>query len=675
MQAAPHAPAAPHLKADCKLDVVVAVVGGGVSAAHFVSELLGLHANADGYESTKPLCLVVSAEPRNLAPYDRTVLSKDSKGLKAALSSDGAGFQWVKGSFDGAVQTPDWYAAKVDFIYGSVVFDCNLNYRRLTLRDYETGRITEVTYEKLVIATGGRAKLLHDADADDFAASLWDKAHADLEARPPPADESEAADAALERGAAAVGAEADGVLKPWLLAPKDGCRLGFGSVHHLRNVGDAVKLAHAAAANEVDGQETSVLPVVVVGGGLLTMELAATLAKFREDKIPVTIVLSRDRLLPALFSPDDDATDAAQRAEDAGSDAKAVAEFYERQLVKVGVRFVREHRCVRLWAPDDDGEFPTLEGPAVSLQRTRPRKFDREPFFSECRGVVLANRHGGALSWLAARFVVLCLGTVANTQVFQRALKLSPKDQSVLVDHGLRASHATGDVFAIGDVATFPLPRSNDSLVRLQHEPNAIETARHCARTVAADLRGDKPFTAPFDPMPHVHSRFLDCRLDLHGRCDGVVVALGLAEYATTRVFGAFWVLENRVVGALLEGGSDSQRAACRQIAFDEPLISKLQRFRRLTLQEFLDNPNCLQPPQLKAGEFLAEVDSECVSEAFSKYDSAKDGTAKMDKMGDLMRDLGADWDAEEEAEALRALDPFSTNAVSLEDFKAWWIH
>ena len=31
-----------------------------------------------------------------------------------------------------------------------------------------------------------------------------------------------------------------------------------------------------------------------------------------------------------------------------------VAEFYERQLVKVGVRFVREHRCLRLWQTDED---------------------------------------------------------------------------------------------------------------------------------------------------------------------------------------------------------------------------------------------------------------------------------------------------------------------------------
>ena len=37
------------------------------------------------------------------------------------------------------------------------------------------------------------------------------------------------------------------------------------------------------------------------------------------------------------------------------------------------------------------------------------------------------------------------------------------------------------------------------------------------------------------------------------------------------------------------------------------------------------------------------------------------------------MRDLGADWDAEEEAEALRALDPYGNNMVSLDAFTHWW--
>lgn len=37
------------------------------------------------------------------------------------------------------------------------------------------------------------------------------------------------------------------------------------------------------------------------------------------------------------------------------------------------------------------------------------------------------------------------------------------------------------------------------------------------------------------------------------------------------------------------------------------------------------------------------------------------------------MRELGADWDAEEEAEAAEALDPFEKGAVPFRSFVQWW--
>ena len=63
----------------------------------------------------------------------------------------------------------------------------------------------------------------------------------------------------------------------------------------------------------------------------------------------------------------------------------------------------------------------------------------------------------------------------------------------------------------------------------------------------------------------------------------------------------------------------------------------------------------------------------ECIVEAFQRYDFSGDGFAKTASIGELMRDLGADWDAEEEAEALRALDPYGNNMVSLDAFTHWW--
>ena len=146
---------------------------------------------------------------------------------------------------------------------------------------------------------------------------------------------------------------------PGVSKPEKNC--GFGSVHYLRDIGDAAKVSEAVSIKEADGQETCSDPVVIVGGGILTMELAAKIARFRGQKVPVTVILSRDRIMPKVFRED--------IAPEAGSlGAKDVAEFYERQLVKCGVKFIREHRCLRLWDVEECGEFPTMEGPAISLQ-------------------------------------------------------------------------------------------------------------------------------------------------------------------------------------------------------------------------------------------------------------------------------------------------------------------
>lgn len=448
--------------------------------------------------------------------------------------------------------------------------------------------------------------------------------------------------------------------------------------------------------HEEDGQETCLDPVVVVGGGFLTMELAGTIAKYRDDKVPVTVVLSRDRMLPGLFgapTKDENERAAGDGAEhdvgkpkeaDGVPGARDVAEFYERQLVKIGVRFVREHRCLRLWAADEEGDFPTMEGPAISLQRTRPRHFGpAQPQFRGSRGVVVEARHGGDLAWLPARFVVLALGSIPNSEVFAKSLDLSG-DGAILVDATCRASHASGDVYAIGDVATAPLPLSRENEVRLPFESSAKAMATFVAETIwdghlKHALGGHAPpaegnvSAKIYDPVPLIRSRFLDLDWEFHGRNLGDVVPLGLESYASTKVFGAFWVLDNRVVGCFLEGGTPSQRAALPEIARLQPQITRVQKFRKLSLDQFLDDPRCLEPPELAPGEFQAELDVECIVEAFQRYDFSGDGFAKTASIGELMRDLGADWDAEEEAEALRALDPYGNNMVSLDAFTHWW--
>ena len=126
------------------------------------------------------------------------------------------------------------------------------------------------------------------------------------------------------------------------------------------------------------------------------------------------------------------------------------------------------------------------------------------------------------------------------------------------------------------------------------------------------------------------------------------------------RYFGCFWVEDMRVVGCFLEGGSDEEKTICEKIAEMRPRLTRMHKFRSLECEDFLADPLAMEPPELGPGEFNAELDAKYIALAFDKY--GRDGQAKTQAMGDLMRDLGADWDAEEEKEALRALDPLGSN-------------
>ena len=50
-------------------------------------------------------------------------------------------------------------------------------------------------------------------------------------------------------------------------------------------------------------------------------------------------------------------------------------------------------------------------------------------------------------------------------------------------------------------------------------------------------------------------------------------------------------------------------------------------------------------------------------------------GKVKVNQLGEIMRELGADWDDDEVAEAVQAMDPAGTGVVSFEDFRSWWVN
>jgi len=94
---------------------------------------------------------------------------------------------------------------------------------------------------------------------------------------------------------------------------------GFGSVHTLRDVGDSIKLVEAMERVEDDDQKTCYDPIVVVGGGFVAMEAAASISQYSKDN-HVTVVMSGGYFLEGLFN-------------------REMSKYYERHLSqKFGVR-------------------------------------------------------------------------------------------------------------------------------------------------------------------------------------------------------------------------------------------------------------------------------------------------------------------------------------------------
>lgn len=99
-------------------------------------------------------------------------------------------------------------------------------------------------------------------------------------------------------------------------------------------------------------------------------------------------------------------------------------------------------------------------------------------------------------------------------------------------------SHPSGDVYAIGDIARYPLPLMGGQ--RMPRNYDHVQSARDMASQVAKHLAGLP--TPPFDPVPFFYSRFFDLNWKFYGMYRGETVVVGRDTFAQTKTFGGFWV-------------------------------------------------------------------------------------------------------------------------------------
>ncbi|KAI3437605.1 hypothetical protein D9Q98_000057 [Chlorella vulgaris] len=265
-------------------------------------------------------------------------------------------------------------------------------------------------------------------------------------------------------------------------------------VHVLRNVQDADSLIEAMQACKAAGGKA-----VCVGGGYIGMECAAGLAM---NGLDVTVVFPEDRLMSRLFTPE-------------------IAAFYESFYAAKGIKLLK-------------GDTVTsLEGSGGTVTTAVLKSGER----------------------LECSLVLVGVGARPNTDLFAGQLDLvEGPPGGIKVNSNLQASHP--DVYAMGDVATFPLQLTGGTPARQEHVNCCRQTATYVANQLAS------PGGPAFDYLPFFYSRVFSLSWQFYGLSEGNVVMHGDQSAGK---FGAFWVKDGRVVGAFLEGGSDEENAAIKK--------------------------------------------------------------------------------------------------------------
>ncbi|ONK81293.1 uncharacterized protein A4U43_C01F27500 [Asparagus officinalis] len=253
---------------------------------------------------------------------------------------------------------------------------------------------------------------------------------------------------------------------------------------------------------------------VVIGGGYIGMECAAALVT---NRIKVTMVFPEAHCMARLFTP-------------------KIADFYEDYYESKGVNFIKG-TVLTSFENDSEGKVT-----AVIL-----RDGTRVP----------------------TDMVVVGIGIRANTSLFENQLTL--EKGGIKVNTRMQTSNTS--IYAVGDVASFPVKLFSSDIRRLEHVDSARKTARHA---VSAIMNPNS--TGDFDYLPFFYSRVFTLSWQFYGDNVGDVVHYG--DFSSGR-FGAYWVNKGRMIGAFLEGGTKEEYEAIAKAVKLKMTVKDMGEFER----------------------------------------------------------------------------------------------
>ncbi|CAN0910445.1 Monodehydroascorbate reductase, chloroplastic/mitochondrial [Linum grandiflorum] len=267
--------------------------------------------------------------------------------------------------------------------------------------------------------------------------------------------------------------------------------------------------------------------VVIVGGGYIGMEVAAAAVGWKLD---TTIVFPEDHLLPRLFTP-------------------SLAQRYEQFYQENGVKFMKGASIKNLEAGSD--------------------------------GRVAAVRLEDG-STLEADVVVIGIGGKPAVSAFEN-VGLNSTVGGIEVDGLFRTK--TPGIFAIGDVAAFPLKMYNRT-ARVEHVDHARRSAQHCVKSLLT------AHTNTYDYLPYFYSRVFEFEgsprkiwWQFFGDNVGETVEIGNFDPK----IATFWIDSGKLKGVLLESGSPEEFQLLPELARRQPEIEKSKLEKASSVEEALE--------------------------------------------------------------------------------------
>ncbi|KAJ0103306.1 hypothetical protein Patl1_05492 [Pistacia atlantica] len=176
---------------------------------------------------------------------------------------------------------------------------------------------------------------------------------------------------------------------------------------------------------------------------------------------------------------------------------------------------------------------------------------------------------------LDAEIVIVDEGARPVTSLFKELL-VEEDIGGIITDAFFRTS--IPDVYAVGDVATFPSKLHNFT-IRVELVDHARKSAEHAVKAIKASEEGKT--IDEYDYIPHLYSTSFDLSWHFCGLHAGELVPFGTVDPLSPHPkFGAYWIENGKVVGAFLEGGEPEENRAMANVARVQPPVDNLDSLK-----------------------------------------------------------------------------------------------